>query len=237
MIFGYANGTDEEIDILPFLFDHEGYDNNNNLVNILLEKLVIENNIYGYEKIYKIKLINIPDEIKFIKLGVNEQELHNGDILETNYTLIQNKELIKHNNFYFLDFQYIIKEPECSLFYSNAELTLGDAGDFCGYFIPNTFYGRTNTLKFKLCHSYCNTCSELSISNNDQKCLSCLPEYQYDYFNKSKTNCVPEGFYYDTELKQLIECNSEDFEFNFDENNNKTYCYPLKTQEDENEYE
>ena len=40
MIFGYANGTDEEIDILPFLFDHEGYDNNNNLVNILLENLL-----------------------------------------------------------------------------------------------------------------------------------------------------------------------------------------------------
>jgi hypothetical protein len=64
----------------------------------------------------------------------------------------------------------------------------------------NVYHGRINRLKFKLCHDYCETCYELSKSNDDQKCLSCLPEYQYDYLyfsNRSKENpnlCVPEVF-------------------------------------------
>ena len=58
---------------------------------------------------------------------------------------------------FFLEYQYLVKEPEYSTFYSNTFYTerTGDVHDIGGSFIPKTFYGRTNTLKFKLCHDYC----------------------------------------------------------------------------------
>ena len=54
MIFGYANGTDLEIDISKYFIDNEVYSNINNLVRDLLEPLVIDNNIFGYIKENKI---------------------------------------------------------------------------------------------------------------------------------------------------------------------------------------
>ena len=47
-----------------------------------------------------------------------------------------------------------------------------------------TYYGRVNRLYFRLCYYYCETCKELGNleSVNNQECLSCLPEYSYDYY-------------------------------------------------------
>ena len=224
MIFGYANGTDDKIDFLPYLSDTDLFDININLVNMLLNNLTIENNIFGYENNNTIKLINIPEELKIYN-GLNE-ELKNGDILDNNYILKQNKEIIKYNNYYFLEYQYIVKEPDYEAFYNNANQKLDDTGDFSYYFTPKIFYGRTNTLKFKLCHEYCNSCKIFGTNNNDQKCLSCLEEYQYDYFNISINNCVPEGYFYDNEINQLIKCDKETYEFKKEEKTNKTFCFP-----------
>ena len=92
------------------------------------------------------------------------------------------------------------------------------------------YYGRINRLKFKLCHEYCETCYELSNSNNEPKCISCLPEYQYDYFyynNKTKENCVPQGHYYDQESNTLNECGLESsFKYYINKTNNKEICFP-----------
>jgi len=60
MIFGYANGTDSEIDISPYLLDSPNYNNSLNLYDYLTENLIIENNIFGYENAGKIKLVSIP---------------------------------------------------------------------------------------------------------------------------------------------------------------------------------
>ena len=43
------------------------------------------------------------------------------------------------------------------------------------------YYGRVNRLTFRLCHEYCETCKELGNSNDKQKCVTCLPQYRYDY--------------------------------------------------------
>ena len=54
MIFGFGNGTDFEIDISPYLMDTGYYNQNNNLFNRLMQNLTIDNNIFGYEKVYQI---------------------------------------------------------------------------------------------------------------------------------------------------------------------------------------
>ena len=51
MIFGYPNGTDDEINISPYLFDSENYNSSLNLLIKFFENFNIDNNIFGYEKI------------------------------------------------------------------------------------------------------------------------------------------------------------------------------------------
>ena len=90
------------------------------------------------------------------------------------------------------------------------------------------YYGRTNRLKFKLCHEYCDTCDELGINNNEQKCSSCLPFYQYDYWsyiNNFHGNCAPEGYYNDLEANILLQCNPTNYKFYINITDNKTICF------------
>ena len=54
IIFGFGNGTDFEIDISPYLMDTGYYDPSNNLFDRLMLNLTIDNNIFVYEKVYKI---------------------------------------------------------------------------------------------------------------------------------------------------------------------------------------
>ena len=106
----------------------------------------------------------------------------------------QNKISRKSSKYYNLEYQYIVKEPNHDSVANDDEQRI--------------YYGRVNQLQFKLCHKYCETCYDLGIYDNNQKCLSCLPVYQYDYwyyFNNTKTtNCVPEGYYFDIEKNSLI---------------------------------
>ena len=90
------------------------------------------------------------------------------------------------------------------------------------------YYGRINRLKFKLFHEFCETLYELGISDGEQKCLSCLPDYRYDYFYYSyepNKNCVPEGYYYDKEENVSIKCNSTNSKFYLNTTNNKSICF------------
>ena len=227
MIFGYANGTDNEIDISPYLSDNELYNSSINLIHDILNNITIDNNIFGYKQINQIKLINIPEQIKFYDTSNPEQELINGDLINENYILKQNNILVKNNTFYSLEYQYILTEQNYNDFYSTSNQGYNnDNEDVSLFFVPLKFYGRTNTLKFKLCHKYCDKCQLLGTSINDQKCESCLLEYQYDYYNLSKTNCVPEWYFYNKTNNKIEKCNIDAFEFKRDEISNKIFCFP-----------
>ena len=89
------------------------------------------------------------------------------------------------------------------------------------------FYGKINTAKFKLCHSYCETCYEYGNSNDNQKCMSCLSDYQYDYYNQYPSNCVPSWFFIDKEQgNKLIECTEANSKFYINAVN-KRICFKL----------
>ena len=98
LIFGYANGTDFEINIYPYLMDSDYYDNSNNLYTFLMGTMKIDNNIFGYEKVEQIKLISIPDEIKFFN-GADNSTISNNGFTDVNYTLKQNDDLLKLMDF------------------------------------------------------------------------------------------------------------------------------------------
>ena len=76
LFLGYANGTDFEIDISPYLHDTGYHNNNDNLYNRLMESAVIDNNIFGYQIIQKINLVYYPDEL-FIYNGTGTKREKN----------------------------------------------------------------------------------------------------------------------------------------------------------------
>ena len=217
MIFGYPNAIDNEIDISLFLMDMENYNNENNLYNTLMENMNIENNIFGYEKVDKIKIISYPEDILFYK----EENilLTNGDFIEDNYKIYQNTNTIKNNNYYSIEYQYMVKEAEYNKFDTYAiktqvfTLSGSTIEDQSNYYTQNTFYGRIITLKFKLCYELCKTCSSLGISIDNQKCISCIDNYVNDHLKP--TNCIPEGYYNNGD--SLIQCTEGNSKFYFNE--------------------
>ena len=222
LIFGYANGTDFEMNIYPYLTDTNNYDNSYNLYNYLMETMKIDNNIFGYEKLGIIKLISIPDEIKFL-YGTDNSAISNNGFLDANYILKQNDNIIKNDGFYYLDYQFIVKEQEYSNFYDNNyryAVIEESSGDFSSFFSPRVLYGRTNTLKFKLCHNNCKTCYKMGNTIVDQKCETCLENLTY--YNDNPSNCVPQGYYIDIENESLEQCTSDNSKYYI--KNNKTIC-------------
>ena len=246
MIFGYANGTDSIIDISKYFYN-DNPDYKNKFFWFLYKNLTIENNIFGYFPIKAIKLTFISKEIE-IKQLIN-YDFEEGEEIEANerkipleetflfcenndnspycsdenenyeydyeYIIEPNDELIKNSEYYYIDYQYIVIEFDLNNTSSE----------------PDIYYGRANRLKFKLCHDYCETCKVFSSSDDDQKCLSCLPEYQYDYFffsNKLEENpniCVPKGKYYNKITKKLTYCNENYSRYYVNTTNNKRICF------------
>ena len=96
------------------------------------------------------------------------------------------------------------------------------------------YLGRVNRIQFKLCHEYCETCYVLDKSKDNHKCLSCLPEYQYDYLyftnqtEKNPDTCVLEGYYYDTEKEDVSLCSEIEYKYYINTTNNKKICFPDK---------
>ena len=159
LFFGYANGTDFEIDISPYLMDANPYDSRYNLYDRLFETFTIDNNIFGYEKIPKINLVEIPNELLFYNGSGTTRErnkLPNNTFFDANHTLYQNMAINKTHKLYHLDYQFLVKEPDYDTFYSQPyahEVINDDTGSnyFKDKFTRKTFYGRTNRLYFSNC--------------------------------------------------------------------------------------
>ena len=225
LMFGYPKGIDSIIDLSPFIFDLESYNPNLNLINILMENFVIENNLFHYEKVDKIRLDSIPEEIIFFN-NENSNPLTEGDIVDKNYKLTYNKEIIKENKYYELRYQYILIEQNYSEFYAYEDKSINfNDSNYYIEFSPLTYYGRTNILKFKLCNDLCETCKIFGISNNNQQCLSCSPQLDYNYFTEKPLNCLPEGYLQDNEAKNILRCNETNHKFYYDIERNKTICF------------
>ena len=233
VFFGYPNGTDHEIDISPYLMDVDGYSNTNNIYNYLMSNMIIENNIFNYEPVDKINLVSIPEELLFYNItgGVQDTEpLPNNTFFGVNHKLYQNKQLNKTSRYYYIYYQYLVKEPSYDTFYPSGIINdIPSTFDASGTYNANrkTFYGRTNRIKFKLCYEYCGSCIEFGKTINKQECLTCLEDYTYDYWaylGKYIANCVPENKYYDFDNHLMVNCESS-FKFLNDNQNHKRICF------------
>ena len=229
MIFGYANKTDDEIDISEYFMD-DNENNQNNLINKLLENVNIENNIFQYHLITtEIKLKSIPTEIRFYnKEGTNEILIANEGNLKTGCIFKQNQDIEKTDDFYYLDYQPILEEPSYSNYndgtIKNVEFNkLND--DYENNYVPKRYYGRSVTVKFKLCHQYCEKCKKFGYSNNNQFCLSCLENYRYFYDKQFNLNCVPFEHFYDNDQSLLTVCDDTNSKFYINLTDHRKICF------------
>ena len=112
IIFGYVNGTNMYVNMSDFLSENNN-EKNNNIIDKILENIKIDNNIFGYELLKEIKLISIPQVIKFenIENGV-KIEVNNNEILKYEYEIsLTNVPKLGNKNYYF-EFQAIAQEPD-----------------------------------------------------------------------------------------------------------------------------
>ena len=238
MIFGFANGTDHTIDISPYLMDTGYYNPSNNLYNYLMSTMKIDNNIFDYQKIEKIRLISICDELLLFKgeLGISQEDttLPLNDLFDANHTLLQNRsKRKKENKLYILEYQFMVKEPDFDTFYGAANKVIDDklnSVNAKNYYQPKTLNGRVNILKFKLCHRFCIECIEYGPSDNDQRCVDCKSPYTYDYLtyvNRFTGNCVPSGYMYDDINRILKPCNTESsYKYYYNKtHHNEKFCF------------
>ena len=105
---------------------------------------------------------------------------------------------LKTYQYYHIEYQYIIREtisfpnencpgnsPSTDGAYNwdntyNSDNT-NTNDQICPETLENIFhYGRIIRYEFKLCHPYCNECKELGTSDDDQRYISCLPQYHLE---------------------------------------------------------
>ena len=243
MIFGFGNGTDFETDISPYLMDTNYYDGSSNLYQFLINTMTIDNNIFGYEKVEKIRLVKICDELLLYKgkkdIDMESTVLPLNELFDANHTLLQNKNIIKQEDkLYTLEYQFLVHEPDYNKFYDMSLYHFGkiekkdDSNSYDGsnYYQAKTLDGRTNILKFKLCHKYCIECKEFGLNDDDQRCLNCKEDYTYDYLsyvNRFTNSCVPFDYMYDAENKELKKCSDvSSFKYYFNlTRSGKRYCF------------
>ena len=228
MLFGYANYTDSIINISEYFMDDK-INNEKNLFDILLNNIEIENNIFQYYiDINEIKLVSIPNEILFYnKTQPSENPIKNGDHLSRNYTFKQNVTLEKSYNYYYLDYQPIIKEPTYKNYYNGTikHLEVNKSDSYENDYTQKLYYGRTITLQFKLCHKYCERCIKFGYNDSSQFCLSCLSNYSFFKDEEFNSNCVPEGYFYDKEENMLYQCNETNSKFYINLTDSKKICF------------
>ena len=123
IFFGYPNGTDFTDDLTDYFYDirqNEAKD----IATYLIDHASVDNNIFHYDFIRKVKLISIPPEIIIYEksdLGNPTVKISNGAIIEEGkYLLYQNKQMNKTSELYKLDYQFMVKEPTHNTFFSGA---------------------------------------------------------------------------------------------------------------------
>ncbi len=200
IIFGYVNGSNTYINISHFLSEFNIDNNKNNIIDIILENITIDNNIFGYELQKKVKLVYIPEELIFYNIINDERiKVNSNEFLYYEHNITQNNIINMSNKEYYFEFQSIVQGPTEETKINQYAIDIRSINCLDNDNIEedeniqnSTFYSRTIKVEFKLCYELCNTCKSLGISFNDQKCLSCLENYTY-----IEGNCYQKGIDYE----------------------------------------
>ena len=160
-----------------------------NIINIRLEDVIIENNIFGYIAIGTriISSLNEADLGFYIysknlnrKIKSNEA-ISFDDIL--NFKVSEEVGLKK--DIHVLNIEVIVKEPDYSNYLSFSDLTeyypnYNSDNNLSSFYHPEEFYGRKSYLILLIqnCYMTCDTCTNIG-NFTDHLCETCSSEYPY----------------------------------------------------------
>ncbi len=179
IIFSYPNITDKNLNLVDYLFNNNSTQINN-LEFDLNENVIIENNIFGYEK-KGIKILRIIKNGEFniisTKTGNNIAE---DTFLEENIQIkfSDNENYYKMN--FTIEYEYYIKKPnynnynEYAVYFNNSKRDNNEENEYLKK-QNKTVSGRIGEIFF-----YLDT--DLTINCNDELCNLCLME--------NKTQCI-----------------------------------------------
>ena len=205
LFFSYFNTSDFELNITSY-FSSIGSDKNDDKEDITIpfpKNITIDNNIFGYQILEKIKIISIPNEINFYSIDENNKktEIKVGEEINPNninITISPKKNTIRNNNTYFIEYQYQYTDPDYDTFNKYPDKIASypnNSGDQRDEFNQDIKIHFTESLKieFKLCHENCKTCKIIGKSNRLTRCEECFEnnKFLYDKKTNSKT-CYPE---------------------------------------------
>jgi hypothetical protein len=115
LFFNYINGSDYNINITSYFENQENTDNDNDDIIVPFpDAFQIDNNIFGYIIVNKIKIISIPKEIKLYSQEelLQKTEINVGNEINSFMDLIisPEKNVLKNDSIYFFEYQYLIQE-------------------------------------------------------------------------------------------------------------------------------
>jgi len=212
-ILSYGNTTDynKVNDFLMKLDLNQTY----NPLN-LEEKIVIENNLFGYEYVGTI-ILSVPNKVEtglFIMNSQNKKEIRINDTLYYNsifFSYIANSTIIEGD--YIIEFVPIVNEKSSLLDeYSNLKKIIGTNENQNSF--SKNYTGRHGQFIFNIakhddfyCHRNCYSCYKKSISDNEQFCAICQENF---YFIENTNNCFkdPFGYYFNDEKQVYSKCHS-----------------------------
>ena len=213
--------TNSELESIYIIFGESEQKNNDIVLNLTEDfkwkisdglNIDINNNLFGYELLYKIKLVeeSLQNLIfysvnKNQKIGINEK-IEFDDSLSFDYSNIS----IKIEEQPFFEILAIIIEPDY-----DKSISLCDKLDIYGE-EPKNFYERKiideKIIKIKInfgCYLTCETCEYAGFNMNKQNCLSCK-DNNYCFMEK-EGNCydilaLKYNFYKDLEDENTLKC-------------------------------
>ena len=192
IFFNYANSSEIDFDVLEYIYPTNKNIQNDMFINFE-EKLLIENNIFGY--ILKgTKIINHSNDIKLLKNGVT---IELGTIIDKgeNVQLKSNTDVDYYKGNYTIEFAYVLTEPDYGtnnnyMTYINS--TYGnDKKEEKEFFEKNEYTGKSSNFIAILSKSLTHTCENdlCSLCYIDGKdiCVTCLYNFDYNETTKIKT--------------------------------------------------
>ena len=207
LFFSYFNNSDFNINITSYFSNIESdeYDDNDDITIPFPKNSKIDNNIFGYQILEKIKIISIPNEINLYLINGNYEktEIKVGDEINPNninITISPKNDIIKNNSIYFIEYQYLYTDPDYDTFNNYPDTIISypedsSIDDQREEFNKDIKIHFSNTLKieFKLCNENCKTCKIIGKSDILTRCEECFEnrKYFFDEETNSKT-CFPE---------------------------------------------
>jgi len=209
ILFNYPNSSNINLDIIQYLYPNNKTMNDEIIIN-LEEKLVIENNLFGY--VFKgTKIINYSNEISLIN---NNNTIIFGNIIESGEEI---RLKFKSNKFYnkgnySIEFAYVLTEPD----YGTINKYMAFINETYGnlkknekeYYQNHEYTGKYSNFNAIISDNLTTECEEencsLCYANRIQECITCKDIFYINKTNNLKLCNVPKSQNNNIEISTLF---------------------------------